>query len=416
MTRYLTAHTQALEADSAAAELEAGLGPDLAPGESLAGGLLLATAASGTLADEVARRFVDQWPDAHWAGATFEGLVANGQIVRDEPALVVLAWTDGPHEPISFLAPPGLQDAASLEAEIMELAGGRALDADDLVLLFPDAVAAVQLDRVLGELGAMLSPAKLAGAAAAGIDGHPARVFFDGEAPEASLLGLFVPSPSLSPPQVSVEAPLDEARTRACGRVGCAEGTRAASPWLEVTACRERWVDGLDQEPALDWVRRQLGLDEDASIEPHLGRLLARVERRGLNGAPTKTEYEERYVVGVDNGRGAFAWPGSVSRGDLLALALPDAERAREALRNVIAELPDTPIVLQFACRARDASLHGDPDVESAWAAHHAKDAVVLGTVSPFQVVSGEDGAGRVVVHSSVLAGLGPRAEGKDFG
>jgi hypothetical protein len=120
--------------------------------------------------------------------------------------------------------------------------------------------------------------------------------------------------------------------------------------------------------------------------------------------------WDERYVVGLDEGRGAFALPRSLRLGEQIALALPDADRGREALREAIGALPRTPLLLQLACRARDASLHGDPDLESAWVAHHAPDRLVLGTVAPFQLATGEDGIPRLLVHSTVLAALGPEA------
>jgi hypothetical protein len=116
---------------------------------------------------------------------------------------------------------------------------------------------------------------------------------------------------------------------------------------------------------------------------------------------------DERYVVGLDAGRGSFSWPGRFSTGDRLALALPDPERAREALRDSIGELRASPILLQFACRARDEALHGDSNLESAWAAHCAGDREVIGTVAPFQFAMVSDGSCRMLVHSTVLAALG---------
>jgi small ligand-binding sensory domain FIST len=402
MTRYLTAFTRALDASVASNQIVDRVAALLGEDERLGTGLILATAASGDLGLEVARRLGERWPGVGLVGTSFEGLVADGQIIRDEPALLMLAWTGGPGEPVPFLVPPGGLDTADLAAEILDAAGGSQLASGDLVLLFPDAVASGRLESVLGELGSMLAPAAVAGAAATGIDGHPARVFFDEEAEPGSLLGVFVPAGgAIVGSEIGGDA-----------RVRRATGTREASPWLDITQCRERWVDGLDEEPALDWVRRQLGLDPDSPIEPQLGRLLARVRKRSVEGLRNRfADYEERYVVGVDEARGAFALPGTVRRGDQLALALPDSERARETLRSSIAELPDTPLVLQFSCRARDASLHGDPDLEGAWAAHHAPESIVLGTVSPFQIDSGEDGGGRLVVHSTVFVALGDPKE-----
>jgi small ligand-binding sensory domain FIST len=272
------------------------------------------------------------------------------------------------------------------------------LTSADLVLLFPDALGTPQLERVLAEVGPLLGQACLAGAAATGPDGHPARSFFGDELHPGALLGLFVPGAR---------------KDTACQRplVQCAGASRAASPWLEITECRTRWVDGLDGEPPLDWVRRQLGLEQGSPVEPQLDRLLVRVRRNATvapGGAATGLPpYEERYVIGVDDRRGSFSLPGTFRRGDELALALPDPERARETLRVSIDALAETSLLLQFTCRARDKSLYGDPDLESAWAAHHASDRRILGTVSPFQLAMSDGSAARLMVHSTVLTALG---------
>jgi len=142
-----------------------------------------------------------------------------------------------------------------------------------------------------------------------------------------------------------------------------------------------------------------------------MDRLLVRVRRAASLGG-IKAEgatYEERYLIGVDDRCGSFSLPGVFQRGDALALALPDAERARESLRASIDELAGAPLLLQFACRARDETLHGDPDLESAWVAHHAPGRRILGTVSPFQIAMNSGDTPRILVHSTVLTALGER-------
>jgi hypothetical protein len=410
-THGLDPETAALELAEAACEGLAGGVASGAPGDAAlgsdaftpVGGLLLQTAAAGDLGHRIAERLARRWPAAHWVGASFEGILAGGRTLRDEPAVGLLVWTAGAGEPLPFSVSPDARSGADLAAEIAAESGRDAFEAGDLILLFPDTAAAPRLEAALAELGPRLQPATLVGSAASATDGPAVWLRFGAgpdETESGALVGLVVPAVGA-----------------AGARVRAAEASRPASPWLAVTRCRERWVDGLDEEPALVWVRRQLGLDEDAPIEPHLERLLVRIAPP-LEAAPSVAHaplaepeaWDERYVVGLDEGRGAFALPRSLRLGEQIALALPDADRGREALREAIGALPRTPLLLQLACRARDASLHGDPDLESAWVAHHAPDRLVLGTVAPFQLATGEDGIPRLLVHSTVLAALGPEA------
>ena len=392
MTRLSTAFSHAIDAKVAAKELAASINQGLEGAERLAGGLILATAAAGKGAMEVVRLLADGWPSASLFGTSFEGVLAEGRIFRNEPAYALLAWPEGPYEPVPLVFPPGGQDAVHIAEEILDASGRQELTRGDLVLLFPDALACVRLDQLLADLGPLLGQASLAGAAAIGVDGHPAGAFFAEESQVGALMGLFLP----------------DIPTGGASRVRCAGASRAASPWLEITSCRSHWVDALEGEPPLDWVRRQLGLEHDSPIEPHLDHLLARIQRRGAGGVEDRTvDYEERYVVGVDDRRGSFSLLGTFRRGDHLAFALPDANWARETLRASIDELPETALILQFACRARDEAFYGDPDLESALVAHHVSARQVLGTVSPFQFAMRDGGACRLIVNSTVLAALG---------
>ena len=390
--------SRALDAQVAAEELAERIDHESGGPARVAGGLILATAAAGKDAMEVGRGLSRRWPNACLFGTSFEGILAEGRIFRDEPAFAVLAWPEeDPFEPIPLVFEPAEQDAARIAQGILDAAGRSELTLADLVLLFPDALGSPQLERILRELGPLLGQASLAGAAATGVDGHPAQAFFGDQAQSGALLGLFVPGTG-------------EGSTCTRPLVRCADGCRSASPWLEITECRERWVDGLDGEPPLDWVRRQLGLEQGSPVEPQLDRLLTRVRRPATVGVGTRVaRYEERYVIGVDDRRGSISLPGTFRRGDELSLALPDPERARETLRASIDELAETPLLLQFACRARDEAFYGDPDLESAWAAHHASDRRILGTVSPFQLAMSDGGLLRLLVHSTVLTALGTR-------
>ncbi len=387
-----------MSAESVARELAECLAADLGPGGSLGGGLVLSTAAAGDHGVEVARELAGRWPEAALFGTSFEGVLVGGRTYRDEPAWVVLGWSEDAREPAPFLLDPGLTDPDRIANEILCHAGRSALDPSDLVLLFPDALGSTGFEPLLARLGPLLGQPWIAGSAACGIDGHPAAAFFGSEAEPGATLGLLIPGRAGS-------APVSSGAVRP--RVRRAGASRRASDWLEVSDCRSPWIDRLEGEPSLVWVRRQLGLTPDAPVEPHLDRLLVRVRGRGAGDA----DFDERDVVGLDHHRGSLSVSMPIARGDRIALALPDPDRAREDLRRALTRLACTPMLLQFACRARNEDLYGDPDLESAWVAHHSPGRQVLGTVAPFQLGGEEPGQCRVLVHSTLLVALGEEAD-----
>ena len=395
MTRLSTAFSRALDPLAAADQLADQIERDgVGSSHQIAGGLILATEAAGEGIVDVGRALDGRWPGAFLLGTSFEGILADGRIFRDEPAYAVLAWSEGAFEPVPLVFESDERDAARMAQDILDASGRSEFIPTDLVLFFPDAHASSQLERILVELGPLLGPASLAGAAATGVDGHPAQAFVGDEAQPGALVGLFVPG------ALGGVTPI----------VRCAGASRSASPWLEITECRSRWIDGLDGEPPLEWVRRQLGLERDAPIEPHLDRLLVRVRRSAtIESDEQNAAYEERYVVGIDGRRGSISMQGPFGRGDAVALALPDPAHARETLRTSLEELAGASLLLQFACRARDETLYGDADLESAWVAHHAPGLRIVGTVSPFQLEKSDGAAPRLLVHSTVLAALGGR-------
>lgn len=369
----------------------------------IAGGLVLATAAAGPSSGDLGQRLAARWPDAALVGTSFEGLLAEGRVIRDEPAVALLAWGHGAGEPVPLILEAGALDGAAedgadqLAHVVHDAVGPASPGPDDLLLLFPDAHLGRRLEAILDGATQRLGGATILGAGASGARGGPCHAWGDGLDEPGAAIGLWCPGGGST------------ARWRR------ASASRFASPWLEIGACRERWVDELDGERALDWVRRQLGLGPVAPIEPHLDRLLVRLRDRHAGPEPepcsetldeATDDYVERFVVGLDEQRGAFAVAGTCRRGGRLALALPDAARAREALRGAVAELPATPLLLQLACRARDHSLHGDVDLEGALVAAAAP-GPTLGTVAPFQLAPSPTGDCRLLVHSTVLAALG---------
>jgi small ligand-binding sensory domain FIST len=404
MTRLALALESALESAGAATALAEAVEAALGDPQAVAGAFVLSTAAAGRTGEDVGRRLAARWPGAELLGTSFEGLLLDGRVWQGEPAVAVLAWTAGEGAPVPIVCEAGQRDPDVLAKEILS-AGERVVPGpDDLVLLFPDALGPPSLRPLLDRFSPDFGGPWLAGAAASGVDGSPASSW------------AFPADPGESEPLVGLLFPGRPMPGRPA-RVQCAGATRLASPWLEITACRTHWIDALEGEPPIVWIRRQLGLDEAAPIEPHLDRLLLRLAgppgreagRAAKRGPEIEPDaFDELYVSGLDPRRGAVGVLGALARGDRVALALPDAGWAREALRAAVDALPASPIVLQLGCPSRGESLHGDRDIESAVVAHQAVGRRTLGVLAPFQLGSDPTGVARLRVHSTVLAAIGP--------
>jgi len=405
MVEFSTGFTHAMRPETAARELAEAVEASLGEPAAIAGGLLLANAASGREALEIGRLLGDRWSEATLLGSSFEGVLAEGRVWRDQPAVGLLAWGHGADEPIPLFLGPTESGPVELAHDILEDAARARLEPGDLLLLFPDSLASTRLESMLSDLLPRLGAPSVAGAAATGLGGGACLAWLGHEEKAAATVGLLIPGAGVDP---------------GVSCVRCAGGSRFASPWLEISACRERWIDGLEGEPPLDWVRRQLGLGEADPLEPHLSRLLVRLRDESTVPAEEDSplvpmdapgvgpdDFVERYVVGLDERRGALAVTGSFRRGGQLALALPDPARARETLRAAVSALPASPLLLQFGCRSRDELLHGDADLESALVAHDARGRMTLGVVSPFQLGTDDLGRCRMRVHATVLAALG---------
>jgi small ligand-binding sensory domain FIST len=402
MQDFSISFTRTPASPAAAAELALAAEADLGGASEISGGLLLATAAAGAQGPEVGRLLSDRWGAAELLGTSFEGLVSEGRVWRDQPALGLLAWRPGAADPVVFGFEPGEQEVERVADGILAAAGATSLSPSDLVLLFPDADGLPPIESLLAPLESLLGGPAIAGAGASGVGGESSRTWVGTqEWAGGGLVGVLIrgaADPGSFSPRLS-------------RLVSTAVGSRRASPWLDVTSCRSRWVDRLEGEVALEALLRESGIGAREALERHLERLLVRV-RRGGGGAltevqPRSEDYdEERYIVGVDERRGAFSLPVAIEQGDALAFAWPDAALAREGLRDSLDGLGKSPWLLQFCCRARDSALHGDSDVESAWVAAHAPGRRILGTVAPFQLGPGPCDRSRLLVHSSVLAAL----------
>jgi hypothetical protein len=137
MAQFSTGFSRDLRPNFVTAELATGVESVLGGPGGVGGGLLFATSASGNLAFEVGERLGNRWPDSGLTGSSFEGLLAKGQVFRDEPAFGLLAWAKGDVEPIPLFFDPAEVVAEQLAFDLFEAAGRSIFTEDDLLLLFP---------------------------------------------------------------------------------------------------------------------------------------------------------------------------------------------------------------------------------------------------------------------------------------
>lgn len=414
MTILAAAFASALDPDRAAVQVVDRIEGALGAGRPVAGAFVFASAASGDGGQRVGRLLAERWPAAELLGTGFEGLIGEGRVWLGEPAVAVLAWTEGGASPLPIVVSTAGRDPGLVAQEIRELVDSSSTGPEDVCLLFPDAIGAAFLVPLLERFGPSSGGPRLAGAASSGAESGASLAWSSPDVADPGgglLVGLLIPGRLPGGPTGGQS---DGRRVDpVCERVRCAGASRRASPWLEVSACRPHWVDGLEGEPPVVWIRRQLGLGAEDEVEPTLERLLVRLARgeAGWDGEGEPASYEERFVTGVDRRRGAIGVMGRFARFDRLAFALPDPGLARESLRAAVDALPRTPLLVQLGCASLGAALHGDRDLESAVVASQVFGGVTIGVIAPFQLAADPGAGAGLRVHTTVLAAAGPVRE-----
>jgi small ligand-binding sensory domain FIST len=358
-------------AERAVARLDAA-GPDLA--------LIVVSAAHGQglpRAVRAARNAIG----ARVVGASVEGIVAPDVEVSSYPAVLVLALaTEG-----SEVAPFFVRDAASEPGRVGDEIAARVgeLAEDDLVVLLADSHS-IDPNALSKGLAGPLNGAAVLGAGAAPIPrGRP--LLWDGE-------------------DLASDAVVGWAMRGARPRLAIAQAGRAVTPQLRVTRARGNWVLGLGGRPALDVYQetaRQLGLEACTESAPPL--LVGFCDPPRLDGMGAGGRLRVRNVVGFDRDRRAFSVPEATYSGQEIALVELDPTAARADLAARLDELATffskpPKFGLYFNCRARGASLFGEPGVEASHLANVFADCPIAGVTGPFQIASMARGEAPVVL------------------
>jgi len=405
----LSPEAAATEAADAATAALAGVPP--------AAALIVVTSAWGAAAmKELVERTTGALACPVVVGASVDGLLLRHHEILHNPALAVLVWSGVEAE--SFVC----DDLVGREHEAgprVAHALSRELTADDLVMLFPDALTLAPAPLLQG-LGEALAPARIVGVAAAEVPGAGALVWSESEFASGACAGI-------------VLRPASRPVLRVTN--GCVE---RGGPFT-VTRALNGWVESLDGRPALDLYRESLpGPLRDqleratrsvmVSLRPGSGVM----ERDPISAAPAGSRpaaagpwsgavsspdssaatHLVRNVVGLDPARGAFSLPGEVRRGDGLSFVSIDADAARGDLRKRFSGLPangeSAAFGCYFACRTRGARLFGHPGVEAEHLVQVLNGTPFLGMMGPYQVGPTEpNSAPGLFTYAAVLALIG---------
>jgi small ligand-binding sensory domain FIST len=297
-----------------------------------------------------------RWPDVHWVGATGVGIAAGGVEYFDEPALSLML-AELPRE--RFRVFSGARPLGTFAAHTAHVHADPATH--DVAELIRDMSARTDTGYLFGGLASGRSRAlHLAdGVLSGGLSG----VAFDGGVALVSRV------------------------TQGCQPVG---------PQRRISACDRNVITRLDDEPALDCLLRDVGLEgvEPRAALPRLRQILVglgdadeadahldaapdratrsafdSIAYRGASARAFGADTRVRHLIGLDPGRRGIAIGETAEPGTPLAFCGRNVEAARRDLTRICAEVreesePETPPVAAALARQHDAG--GDPAPQRA--------------------------------------------------
>ena len=260
-------------------------------------------------AAELLAELRQRWPGTAWVGAVGVGIAANGVEYFDEPALALML-SDLPRDQFRVFS-----GAAPLSAGTAGFAASTALVHAD--------PAATDLAELITELSDRTATGYLFGGLASARTHalHIADGVFDG---------------GLSGVAFSREVALVSRVTQGCQPVG---------PARRITQGERNVVAQLDDEPALDCLLRDLGIDGDEPREalPRLRQTLVGLSdpRDDLMARPGQfgTDTRVRHLVGIDPQQRGVAVSDQVEAGMHLAFCTRSTEAARRDLVRICSEI-----------------------------------------------------------------------------
>ncbi len=358
------------------------------------GALVFATTAYGAAYPLILRTVASEAHTQQVAGCSSMGVIAGEQEIETGAALSVLVFGGDAITARRLFVPSLRGRGAEVAASIVE-AVRPALGRRNLLCLFPDTYN-FEPDSVLEVLERELPGVTVVGGGATE-DGSIGETFqFCGDAVSSnSVAGMLIAGEF----EVSVSSSL------ACTPIGKPH---------RVTAVRENVIMTLDGKPAY-----QVFADAAGPLAKDLRRALVFVflavpldpdsERLDRGG------YLVRNIMGASEEHGVIAVAHRPSVGDVVGFALRDAERAREDLKSMLAEVVGSTAKppafgLYFDCVSRGAGLYQIPGHDSAYIRRYLGPVPVAGFFTGFEIGPVASAAG-LLQYSGVLVLVADRSD-----
>lgn len=180
---------------------------------------------------------------------------------------------------------------------------------------------------------------------------------------------------------------------------GLSQGTTPLGPIHRITNARGTVVLSLDDKPALDVLKEDIGFDSEREfrrLAPHINIAL-------MQPGSDTGDYVVRNLVGIDSQRGMIAANDAVETGGRIMFCARDRDTAMNDLRRVATDTAqragtDARGALYFSCVARGPNLFG-PDAEEVRLLEHGLGAMPLAGF----YANGEISNNKLYSHTGVL-------------
>ncbi|MGB6553677.1 MAG: FIST N-terminal domain-containing protein, partial [Candidatus Binataceae bacterium] len=307
-------------------------------------------------------------------------------------ALAVMVFGGSDLSAHRFFAPQLRGRGAEVAAEIAR-AIRPALGASNLLLIFPDTYNA-NPDTLLPALARELPGVAIAGGGASE-DGSAGETF--------QFCGDTVSNNAVSGMLLAGEFDLTIASALACTPIG---------PPHRVTAARDNIILTLDDRPAYEVFAAAAGpLAKD--LRRALAFVFLAIPHDPARADFSRGSYLVRNIIGASEEHGVFAVAHTPKVGDLVAIVLRDAERARADLKAMLEELragPSTPPAfgLYFDCVSRGSGLYNLAGHDAAYIRQYLGEFPLAGFFTGFEV-GPPPAAIAALQYSGVLALVSPK-------
>ena len=273
----------------------------------------------------------------HWVGTVGMGICSTGLETYDTPAMAVMI-TDFREDQLRIM--PAATD--SCDGFLAAIREWRAMNPAAFAVVHGDPSSA-RTPELIEELADGLDNGFLVGGLTSS-RGEQLQVA-DG-----------VTSGGLSGVLLSAEIPVFTGLSQGCSLIGAPH---------TITACQDNVIVSIDDRPALDVFREDIGETLSRNLNAVGGYIFAALPIRGSDTG----DYLVRNLLGIDPGKGLLAIGDRASPGNAIQFAKRDAQTAREDLsrmvRSLRRRLPGEPRgALYHSCLGRGRHQFGEDSAE----------------------------------------------------